>query len=121
MSAKRKTRTDKPTAVISAVQEDIVRIRLTDPKKQQLYKNEVVYIRPGRIPDARLKAEVLRVTGDEADAQVYESTSGVSLGDAVEQTSQLLARSMGPDLHVGGAPAEPVGDLVDRPPLAIEK
>ena len=98
MSAKTKTAGNKPTAVISSVQEDLVKIRLTDPKKQELYKNEVIYIRPEREPEARLKAEVLRVTGAEADAQVYESTGGVSLGDAVEQTAQLLSIKLGPGL-----------------------
>ena len=98
MNAKTDAAPNRPTAVVSSVQEDIVRIRLTDPEKQELYKNEVVYIRPGRTPQARLKAEVLRVTGAEADAQVYESTGGVSLGDAVEQTAQLLSIRLGPGL-----------------------
>jgi len=98
MSAKTETTVNTPTAVISSVQEDLVRIRLTDPDKQELHKNEVVYIRPGRSPEARLKAEVLRITGAEADAQVYESTGGVSLGDAVEQTAQLLSIKLGPGL-----------------------
>lgn len=86
------------TARISAVQEDIVRLRLTDPENQRLLKNEVVYIRPKRQPEAQLKAEVLRVTGDEADAQVYESTAGIALGDTVDQTGQLLSVSLGPGL-----------------------
>lgn len=87
-----------PTARISAVQEDIVRLRLTDPENQRLLKNEVVYICPERQPEARLKAEVLRVNGDEADAQVYESTGGIALGDVVDQTGQLLSVSLGPGL-----------------------
>ena len=90
--------TNAPTARISAVQEDIVRLRLTDPENQRLLKNEVVYIRPRREPEARLKAEVLRVTGDEADAQVYESTGGIALGDVVDQTGQLLSVSLGPGM-----------------------
>lgn len=90
--------TAEPTARISAVQEDIVRLRLTDPAAGRLVKNEVVYIRPARTPDQRLKAEVLRVMGDSADAQVYESTSGVGLGDAVEQTGQLLSIRLGPGM-----------------------
>ena len=87
-----------PTAVIASVQEDIVRLRLTDPDKHVLTKNEVVYVRPNRQPNERLKAEVLRVIGHEADAQVYESTSGVSLNDRVEQTGQLLSIKLGPGL-----------------------
>jgi hypothetical protein len=55
--------TDAPVAHISAVQEDIVRLRLSTPGVGQLVKNEVVYIVPARTPDQRLKAEVLRVLG----------------------------------------------------------
>ena len=87
-----------PTARISAVQEDIVRLQLTDPKHQSMVKNEVIYIRPGRQPNQRLKAEILRIEGDHADAQVYESTSGVGLGDAVEQTGKMLSVRLGPGL-----------------------
>jgi V/A-type H+-transporting ATPase subunit A len=87
-----------PSARIAAVQEDIVRLRLTDAATGRLVKNEVVYIRPARAPDQRLKAEVLRVTGDAADAQVYESTGGVGLGDAVEQTGRLLSIRLGPGM-----------------------
>lgn len=85
-------------AHISAVQEDIVRLKLTEPGKGRLVKNEVIYIRPARTPHERLKAEVLRVLGDYADAQVYESTVGVGLGDPVEQTGLLLAVRLGPGM-----------------------
>ena len=98
MNAKTRTTAKTHTAVVSSVQEDIVRIRLTDPENQELRKNEVVYILPGRTPGARLKAEVLRVRGAEADAQVYESTVGIGIGDAVEQTAQLLSIKLGPGL-----------------------
>ncbi|MCU0838901.1 MAG: V-type ATP synthase subunit A [Rhodospirillales bacterium] len=88
----------EPTARISTVQEDIVRLRLTDPARGRLVKNEVVYIRPARAPQQRLKAEVLRVIGASADAQVYESTRGVGLGDPVEQTGKLLSVRLGPGM-----------------------
>lgn len=90
--------TVEATATIVAVQEDIVRLRLIDPARGRLMKNEVVYIRPARAPGQRLKAEVLRVLGDQADAQVYESTAGVGLGDEVEQTGLLLSIRLGPGL-----------------------
>src|SRR6266481_2405346 len=86
------------TATIAAVQEDIVRFRLTNPGQQEMVKNEVVYVLPRRQPGERLKAEVLRVVGDEADAQVYESTGGIGLGDPVEQTGRLLSVKVGPGL-----------------------
>jgi V/A-type H+-transporting ATPase subunit A len=92
------TEAPETVAYISAVQEDIVRLRLSDPAKGRLVKNEVVYIRPSRMPEQRLKAEILRVLGDSADAQVYESTEGVGLGDPVEQTGLLLSVKLGPGL-----------------------
>ncbi|MBT3143660.1 V-type ATP synthase subunit A [Phaeobacter gallaeciensis] len=93
------------TARVVAVQEDLLKIQ-TLPDAQgtpgQLVKNEVVYILPSLIgPDGRqerLKAEVLRVRGDEADVQVYESTVGVAVGDPVEQTGLLLSVELGPGL-----------------------
>ena len=91
-------RIEAPTAIIAAVQEDIVRFRLTSPGEQEMVKNEVVYVLPRRQPGERLKAEVLRVMGDQADAQVYESTGGVGLGDPVEQTGRLLSVKVGPGL-----------------------
>lgn len=90
--------TAAPTARITAVQEDIVRLRLDDAQNGRLVKNEVIYIVPARAPDQRLKAEVLRVEGDEADAQVFESTGGVGLGDKVEQSGRLLSVKLGPGL-----------------------
>src|SRR5271165_5734618 len=86
------------TAAIAAVQDGIVRFRLTNPGAGEMVKNEVVYILPRRQPGERLKAEVLRVIGDQADAQVYESTGGVGLGDPVEQTRRLLSVRLGPGL-----------------------
>jgi len=83
---------------IASVQDDIVRLRLTDTTRGRLVKNEVVYIRPARFPEQRLKAEVLRVLGDTADAQVYEATKGIGLGDPVEQTGKLLSVQLGPGM-----------------------
>jgi len=40
----------------------------------------------------------LRIQGNTADAQVYESTIGVGVGDLVEQTGEMLAVELGPGL-----------------------
>jgi len=93
------------TARVVAVQDDLVEIEAvgdSDGVRSELIKNEVVYICPG-IPNEhgaqeRLKAEVLRVRGRTADAQVYESTQGVAVGDAVEQSSEMLSVELGPGL-----------------------
>ena len=89
------------SARVIAVQEDLVTIKMAESNARPLVKNEVIYICPQRESNDRtekLKAEVLRVRGREADAQVYESTSGVGVGDPVEQTGQLLSVTLGPGL-----------------------
>jgi V/A-type H+-transporting ATPase subunit A len=47
---------------------------------------------------SQLKSEVIRVRGREADLQVFESTTGVKVGDPVKFTSQLLSVELGPGL-----------------------
>jgi V/A-type H+-transporting ATPase subunit A len=94
--------TKTPTAQVVAVQDDLVSIELTDPGAA-LIKNEVVYIVPranqrtgGR--EEHLRAEVLRVRGKTAEAQVFESTQGVGIGDAVLQSGEMLSVALGPGL-----------------------
>ncbi len=93
------------TARVVSVQEGLVKIQSIHDASGapgQLVKNEVVYILPTRPGPGgrqeRLKAEVLRVRGDTADVQVYESTEGVAVNDPVEQTGQLLSVELGPGL-----------------------
>ncbi|MDD5042797.1 MAG: V-type ATP synthase subunit A [Candidatus Omnitrophica bacterium] len=61
----------------------------------QIVQNEVAYIVCGQ---ERLKAEVIRVRGDQAEMQVYESTQGLRTGDTVEFTGELLSVELGPGL-----------------------
>ncbi|MTI44882.1 V/A-type H+-transporting ATPase subunit A [Roseibium hamelinense] len=91
----------EPTAEVIAVQDDLVTIApLGD---HPLIKNEVVYIIPhgpereGK-PAEYLKAEVLRVRGKSAEAQVFESTTGVRVGDQVVQSGEMLSVALGPGL-----------------------
>ncbi len=84
-----------PAMRIVAVQDDIVTIEAAAGTR--LMKNEVVYLRPDG-SDARLKAEVLRVRGRTADAQVFEETRGLAVGDAVEPSGALLSVELGPGL-----------------------
>lgn len=89
------------SARVIAVQDDIVSIQALPDSEQALTKNEVVYILPGRSREehpVRLKAEILRIRGDKADVQVYESTSGVGVGDRVEQSGHMLSVELGPGL-----------------------
>lgn len=51
-----------------------------------------------RVGDARLLAEVLRVSGDEATLQVFEDTSGLALGEPVVREESPLLVELGPGL-----------------------
>lgn len=57
--------------------------------------NEVGYI---KVEDQQLKAEVIRVRGDQVELQVFEDTTGITVGDQVEFTAELLAVELGPGL-----------------------
>ncbi|QFI14249.1 V-type ATP synthase subunit A [Borrelia sp. CA_690] len=57
--------------------------------------NEVLFINTG---GRNLKAEVIRIRGNEVDAQVFELTKGISVGDVVEFTDKLLTVELGPGL-----------------------
>ncbi|WP_393925951.1 V-type ATP synthase subunit A [Yoonia sp. R2-816] len=93
------------TAKVVAVQDDLVQIEALDDAEGHtgtLIKNEIIFILPSQ-PDEtgrqeRLKAEVLRVRGKTADAQVYESTQGIAVGDRVEQSGTMLSVELGPGL-----------------------
>jgi V/A-type H+-transporting ATPase subunit A len=58
-------------------------------------QNEVAFILNG---DSRLKSEVIRVRGREADLQVFENTQNITVGDSVEFTGNLLSVELGPGL-----------------------
>ncbi|MBV0932394.1 V-type ATP synthase subunit A [Marinobacterium weihaiense] len=93
-----------PTARVIGVRDDIVSIRMLRDDEGEYHpitKNEVVLICPQRHDGERqeqLQAEVLRVRHGEADVQVFENTRGVSIGDAVQQTGQMLSVALGPGL-----------------------
>ena len=84
---------------VVAVQEGLVTIEVEDSTSAEavLTKNEVVLICP-RGTDQKLRAEVLRIRGNTAEAQVFEETKGVAVGDPVEQTGRLLSAALGPGL-----------------------
>ena len=57
--------------------------------------NEVAYVLS---KGKRLKSEVIRIRGDEAQLQVYEITKGIKIGDEVEFTGDMLSVELGPGL-----------------------
>ncbi len=57
--------------------------------------NEVGYAVVGA---QRLKSEVIRIRGNRAEMQVFESTRSIGIGDRVEFTGELLTVELGPGL-----------------------
>jgi V/A-type H+-transporting ATPase subunit A len=57
--------------------------------------NEVAYIVSG---GKRLKSEVIRIRGDLVQAQVFEITKGIKIGEPVEFTDEMLSVELGPGL-----------------------
>jgi V/A-type H+-transporting ATPase subunit A len=70
----------------------MVTARIDGPVRQ----NAVAYC--ARADGVRLMAEIIRIRGRLADMQVYESTRGLRVGDAVEVTDGLLSLELGPGL-----------------------
>ena len=82
----------------NAVREKVVGVNgnlITVKYSSRVMQNEVAYAHVG---GARLKCEVIRVRGDVADLQVFESTNGLKVGDEVEFTGELLSVELGPGL-----------------------
>lgn len=57
--------------------------------------NEVAYIER---ESERLKSEVVRIDGNRADLQVFESTRGLTIGDTVQFSGELLSVQLAPGL-----------------------
>ena len=58
-------------------------------------QNEICYVYCG---DTRMMAEVIKVIGDEAYVQVYDSTRGLKIGDKVELEGHMLEATLAPGL-----------------------
>lgn len=85
--------------------------------KGDVRMNEVAYIvLPTKKEELRLKAEVIRVRGDECDMQVFEDTRGIKVGMAVDFTEELLAIELGPGLlgMVYDGLGNPLVELAER-------
>lgn len=57
--------------------------------------NEVGYV---LVDDTRLKSEVIRIRSDVCQLQVFEMTKGISVGDRVEFSGDMLSVEVGPGL-----------------------
>ena len=82
--------TGKVTGIVS----NLVTVAVDGP----VAENELCYI---TVAGEQLLAEVIKVTGDKASVQVYESTRGLKNGDDVEFLGRMLEVSLGPGLLSG--------------------
>ena len=82
--------------------------------------NEVAYAVAG---DARLKSEVIRIRGNRADLQVFESTNGLKIGDKVEFTGDLLSVELGPGLlaQVYDGLQNPLNELAEQSGFFLQR
>jgi len=111
---------EQPRPRVVAVQDVLVTLEQPEGEAAApMRKNEVVHIHPRRESGedgAALKGEILRVNGRRADAQIYETTRGVSVGDPVTQTGEMLSASLGPGMlgRVFDGLQRPLQGLADR-------
>ena len=82
--------TGKVTGIVS----NLVTVTVDGP----VAENELCYIALG---STRLLAEVIKVNGDKASVQVFESTRGLKNGDTVEFLGKMLEATLGPGLLSG--------------------
>eukprot|EP00178_Gracilaria_changii_P012184 TRINITY_DN3444_c0_g2_i1.p1 TRINITY_DN3444_c0_g2~~TRINITY_DN3444_c0_g2_i1.p1 ORF type:complete len:634 (-),score=108.20 TRINITY_DN3444_c0_g2_i1:33-1793(-) len=68
-----------------------------------------------RVGHGKLVGEIIRLEGSTATIQVYEETSGISIGDPVERTRQPLSVELGPGIM------ENIFDGIQRPLEEIQK
>lgn len=81
----------KTTGVVSGIIANLVHIEMDGPVRQ----NEICYIHLG---SNRLMAEVIKVQGQYAYSQVFESTRGLKVGAFVEFTGHMLEVTLGPGI-----------------------
>ncbi|MDD5699089.1 MAG: V-type ATP synthase subunit A [Victivallaceae bacterium] len=83
-------------------------------------QNEVAYAVLG---EERLKCEVIRVRGQRADLQVFESTNGLTVGSAIEFTDELLSVELGPGLltKVFDGLQNPLNELAEKSGFFLQR
>ena len=81
----------KTTGKVSGIISNIVIVRAEGAVAQ----NEICYVYCG---DTRMMAEVIKVIGDDAYVQVYDSTRGLKIGDRVDFEGHMLEATLAPGL-----------------------
>ncbi len=81
----------KTTGKVTGIVSNLVTVEVDGPVSQ----NELCFITVG---DTRLMAEVIKVNGNKAAVQVFESTRGLKNGNSVEFEDRMLEATLGPGL-----------------------
>ena len=81
----------KTTGKVSGIISNIVIVRVEGAVAQ----NEICYVYCG---DTKMMAEVIKVIGEDAYVQVYDSTRGLKIGDRVEFEGHMLQATLAPGL-----------------------
>ena len=81
----------KTTGIVTGIVSNLVTVKLDGP----VAENEICYITAQGV---KLMAEVIKVNGENASVQVFESTRGLKGGDAVEFEGRMLEVELGPGL-----------------------
>ena len=81
----------KTTGRVSGIISNIVIVKADGPVGQ----NEICYVYTG---DTKMMAEVIKVVGDAAYVQVFDSTRGLKIGDRVEFEGHMLEATLAPGL-----------------------
>ena len=81
----------KTTGKVTGIISNLVTVEVNGPVAQ----NEICFI---DLAGTKLMAEVIKVNGNKASVQVYESTRGLQIGDQVEFQGYMLEATLGPGL-----------------------
>ena len=81
----------KTTGKVTGIIANLVTVEVDGPVAQ----NEICFIELGGV---KMMAEVIKVNGNKASVQVYESTRGLQIGDKVEFQGYMLEATLGPGL-----------------------
>ena len=76
---------------VSGIVSNLVTVQVDGP----VAENELCYI---DVRGTKLLAEVIKITGDKASVQVFESTRGLRNGDSVTFLGRMLEVTLGPGL-----------------------
>ena len=77
--------------IVTGIVSNLVTVQVDGP----VAENELCFI---NLAGTELMAETIKVTGDKASVQVFESTRGLKNGDSVEFMGKMLQATLGPGL-----------------------